>query len=125
MRTLVIPAVLVLTLSMVPVAAVAGDNPGRQPVPELSQQVNDTQLSQYKGKLGEPTDFSQVSRTVPTTQQVIGDAVNFSENIMGTMQGYNTHPPSDPSIAATGHNGPSQGIGPTWMRGKDITVYMR
>jgi len=41
------------------------------------------------------------------------------------MQGYNTHPPSDPSIGATGHNGPSQGIGPTWMRGKDITVYMR
>src|SRR3974390_940796 len=99
MRTLVIPAVLVLTLSMVPVAAVAGDNPGRQPVPELSQQVNDTQLSQYKGKLGDPTDFSQVSRTVPTTQQVIGDAVNFSENIMGTCRATTPiHPAILPSV---------------------------
>ena len=128
MRTMVIPAVLELTLSKMTVAdvAVAWEIPGRQPVPELSQPVNDTQLDQFKGRLGDPTDLSQVSRTVPTTQQVVGDTVNFSENVMGTLKGYNTHPPSDPSIGPSeSHPGPIGNTGPTWARGKDITIHNR
>ena len=126
MRTLVIPAVLVLTLSIMPVAAVAGEIPDRQLVPELSQPVKDTQLDQFKGRLGDPTDLSQVSRTVPTTQQVVGDTVNFSENVMGTLKGYNTHPPSDPSIGPSeSHPGPIGNTGPPWARGKDITIHNR
>jgi hypothetical protein len=126
MKNLVIPAVLVLTLSLAPVALAAGENPGSQLGPALSQQVNETQLDQCKGKMGDPADYSQVSKTVPNTLQATGDTINFSENVMGTLKGYNTHPPSDPAIGPSGGPiGPSGNIGPTWARGTDITVHNR
>ncbi len=126
MRTLVIPAVLVLALSMVPVAAMAGENPGSQPVPGVSQKINDTQLDRCRGGVGDPADLSQASRNVSTTQKVVGDTVNFSENVMGTLKGYNTNPPSDPSIGPSGNQiGPNSNIGPSWARGPDLTVRNR
>ncbi len=126
MRTLVIPAVLVLALSMMPAAAVAGEKPGSGPMPGVSQKINDTQLDQCRGGLGDPADLSQASKTVPTTQKVVGDTVNFSENVMGTMKGYNTNPPSDPSIGPSGSQmGPNSNIGPSWARGPDITLHNR
>ncbi len=127
MKNLVIPAVLALTLSLAPVALAAGENPGSQLGPALSQQVNETQLDQCKGKMGDPADYSQVSRTVPTAQQATGNTINFSENVMATMQGYNTNPP-DPSmgpVGPTGPTGPSGNIGPSWAKGPDITVHNR
>jgi|WetSurMetagenome_2_1015567.scaffolds.fasta_scaffold200325_1 hypothetical protein len=126
MKTLVTPAILVLTLSLAPVVAVAGDNPVNQPVPGLSQEVSDTQLDQFKGKVSDPADLSQTSRTVPTTQKVAEDTINFSENVIATMKGYNTHPPNSPAIGPSGPIGPSGGIGPTWARGgNDITMHNR
>ena len=68
-----------------------------------------------------------MEKTVPTTLRATGDTINFSENVMGTLKGYNTNPP-DPSmgpIGPTGPCGPSGDIGPTWMRGTDITVHNR
>ncbi len=127
MKNLLIPAVLVLSMTLAPVAAGAGANPGGQPAPALSQQVNDTQLDQFKGKMGDPVDFSsQASRLVPSTvvpqtQQVTGDTINFSEHVMDTMQGYNTHP----SNLSTGPLGPGGNVGPSWLRGPDITVHTR
>ena len=56
MKNLAISAVLVLCL--MPTAAAAGENPGSQPNPALSQQVNDTQLGQCRGRMGNPTDIS-------------------------------------------------------------------
>ena len=46
---------------------------------------------------------------------------------MATMKGYNTNPP-DPSmgpVGPTGPSGPNGNIGPTWMRGTDITLHNR
>jgi len=125
MRTLVIPVVLVLIMGIWAVAATAGENSGSGPSPTVSQQVNDTQLDGCKGRLGNPADLSQVSRTVPNTEQVVGDTVNFSKDVIATMKGYNTHPPDDPSIGTQGSPGPSQNIGPTWARGQDITMHNR
>jgi hypothetical protein len=126
MRNLLIPTVLVLTLSIAPVAAVTGENPDRQPAPELYQQVNNAQLDQCKGKVGDPADLSQVSRIIPSAQQVVGDTVNFSKDTIATMKGYNTHPPSDPSIGPSGrHIGPSGHVGPAWASGKDLTIHNR
>ena len=125
MRTLIIPVVLVL--SLMPMAATAAENPGSRPNPALSQQVNDTQLGQCRGRMGNPADLSPASKTVPTTLQATGDTINFSENVMATMKGYNTHPP-DPSmgpVGPTGPSGPNDNIGPTWARGRDITVHNR
>ncbi len=127
MRTLIIPAALVLALSLMPMAAAAGENPGSQPNPALAQQVNDTQLGQCRGRMGNPVDLSQASKTVPTTLQATGDTINFSENVMGTLKGYNTHPP-DPAMGPVGPEGscgPSGNIGPSWARGTDITVHNR
>jgi hypothetical protein len=120
-----ISGVLVLALALTPVAAGAGDNPGQQPVPGVSQQVNDMQLSNFKGRVGDPADLSQASRTVSTTLQVVGDTVDFAGNVMDTMKGYNTHPPNNPAIGPSGHTGPAGNIGPSWLQGKDITVRMR
>lgn len=126
MRNLLIPTVLVLTLSIAPVAAVTGENPDRQPLPWLSQQINDRQLNQCKGRVGNPADYSQVERTIPTTQKVVDDTVNFSKDVITTMKGYNTHSPSDPSIGPSGGQiGPSQNVGPTWGRGQDLTIRNR
>jgi len=128
MRTLVIPAVLVLTLSMAPVAAVAGENPGVQSVPESFQQMNDTQLRHFSGKLGATVDSSLGPKNAPqAVGQAITDTINFSENVIATMKGYNTHPPDNPSIGAGagGNVGPNSNIGPSWARGQDITVHMR
>jgi hypothetical protein len=126
MRKLVIPAVLVLTLSLAPIAAVAGENPGNQPMPVLTQQVNDTQLDQITGRVGNPADFSQASKTTATTQKVTDDTVNFSQHVMETMKGYNTNPPNNPSIGPSGPQiGPNSNVGPTWARGQDITMHNR
>lgn len=130
MKTLVIPAVLGLIMTLAPVAASAGENPVNQTTPALSQQVNDTQLDQFKGRLGDPVDFSsQASRFVPSTVlpqtlQIVGDTVNFSENVMGTLKGYNTHP-SNLATGPTGSLGPGSNVGPSWLRGPDITVRAR
>jgi hypothetical protein len=122
MKTLAISGVLALALTLTPVAAGAGDNPVQQPVPGVSQQVNDTQLSHFKGKVGDPADLSQASSTIPTTLQVVGDTINFAEDVMATMKGYNTHPPNNPAIGPAGHTGPGGNIGPSWLQGKDITI---
>ncbi len=124
MRTLVIPAIWVLTLSLAPMAAVAWDNPGNQPTPGLSQQVSDTQLGQINGKVGSPADLSQTATTTSTAQKVTGDTVNFSPRVMDTMKGYNTNPPNNPSIGPSGSQiGPNGNVGPTWARGQDITMH--
>ena len=125
MKTLAISAVLVL--SLMTTAAAAGEHPGSQPNPALSQQVNDTQLGQCRGRMGNPADLSQAEKTVSTTLQSTGDTINFSENVMATMKGYNSNPP-DPSmgpVGPAGPSGPSGNIGPTWLRGPDITVHNR
>jgi hypothetical protein len=123
MRTLVIIAVLLLTC-MLSVAAVAGEHAAVQPAPVLSQPVNDAQLGQFRGGMTNPADYARVNRNVSTTQQVSGDTVNFSQDVMATMKGYNTHPPSDPSIGPKGA-GPAGGVGPTWLKGPDITQHNR
>jgi|WetSurMetagenome_2_1015567.scaffolds.fasta_scaffold119650_2 hypothetical protein len=124
MRTLVITAILMLTLSMAPVGALAGENPGGQPVPGVSQQVNDTQLDRCKGKVGDPADYSQVSRTVPTTQRVVDDTVYFSKNVMKTIDGTYGH--REPGTGPQGKVGPNyNNIGAPWTRGKDITEHIR
>ena len=75
MKTLAISAVLVF--SLMPTAAAGRENPGSQPNPALSQQVNDTQLGRCRGRMGNPEDLSQAGKTVPTTLQATGDTINF------------------------------------------------
>jgi hypothetical protein len=127
MRNLVIPAVLVLTMTLAPMAALAGENPGGQPMPALSQQVSDTELGQLNGKVRNPADFAQVSRNTSTTLKVAGDTVNFSQHVIDTMNGYNTNPPTNPSCGPSGSQiGPNSNVGPTWAQGgRDITMHNR
>ena len=125
MKTLVISAVLLLTLSLLQVGAVAGEPPGSQALPGGAQPVNENQLDQLKGGVGNQADYSQVSRAVPATRGVVEDNVYFSTNVMKTIDG--TYPHSDPSPGPQGQVGPvGNCVGPTWARGgRDITDRVR
>jgi hypothetical protein len=126
MRTLGALSMLLLALGLWSYPAVAGENPDGKPLPGVSQQINDTQLDQCRGGAGDPADYAQVSRTVPTTQKVVDDTVNFSQDVVSTMKGYNTNPPSNPAIGPSGSQiGPNQNVGPTWGRGQDLTIRNR
>jgi hypothetical protein len=92
MRTIVVLVIVLLTLGLVSVPAMAGDNAVIQQLPASCQPVSDVELSQLSGKFGFRFDLCQVARCIytqlpPPTQDKITCAVRVVRTFISCVKG--------------------------------------